>query len=65
MTREFIMMLEFDRQWQSIGFGDYELRQLQEILLNNPKAGKSYGELKDCVKYALPLKEKEKVEVAE
>jgi len=40
MTREFVMMPEFDRQWQKLGLGDNELRQLQETLLKNPKAGK-------------------------
>jgi len=40
MTREFVTMPEFDRQWQNLGLGDDELRQLQEILLENPKAGK-------------------------
>jgi hypothetical protein len=39
MTREFIMMPEFDHQWQKLGLGDNELRQLQETLLQNPKAG--------------------------
>ncbi|MDR1301359.1 MAG: type II toxin-antitoxin system RelE/ParE family toxin [Treponema sp.] len=39
MTREFVMMPEFDRQWQKLGLGDHELRQLQEVLLQNPKAG--------------------------
>ena len=39
MTREFVMMPEFDRQWQKLGLGDIELRQLQEVLLQNPKAG--------------------------
>jgi len=40
MTREFIMMPEFDRQWHNMELGDNELRQLQESLLDNPKAGK-------------------------
>jgi len=40
MTREFVMMPEFDRQWQNMGLDDDELRQLQETLLKNPKAGK-------------------------
>ena len=40
MTREFVMMPEFDRQWQKLGLNDNELRQLQETLLENPKAGK-------------------------
>ena len=39
MTREFVMLPEFDRQWQKLGLGDDELRQLQETLLQNPKAG--------------------------
>ena len=40
MTREFVMMPEFDCQWQNLGLDDNELRQLQETLLKNPKAGK-------------------------
>ena len=39
ITREFVMMPEFDRQWLKLGLGDDELSQLQEILLQNPKAG--------------------------
>jgi hypothetical protein len=39
MTREFVMMPEFDRQWEKLGLGDEELRELQEALLQNPKAG--------------------------
>ena len=39
MTREFVMMPEFDRQWKDMDLGDDELRQLQETLLQNPKAG--------------------------
>ena len=39
MTREFVIMPEFDRQWRKLGLGDDELRQLQEALLQNPKAG--------------------------
>ena len=40
MTREFVMMPEFDKQWQNLDLTDDELRQFQEILLQNPKAGK-------------------------
>jgi hypothetical protein len=39
MTREFVIMPEFDRQWHKMGLGDNELRQLQETLLENPKTG--------------------------
>ena len=34
------MMPEFDRQWEKLGLNDDSLRQLQEVLLQNPKAGK-------------------------
>jgi mRNA-degrading endonuclease RelE of RelBE toxin-antitoxin system len=40
MTREFVIMPEFDHQWQKMSLGDNKLRQLQETLLENPKAGK-------------------------
>jgi len=39
MIREFVMLPEFDRQWQKLGLGDEELKQLQETLLENPKIG--------------------------
>jgi hypothetical protein len=39
MTRKFVMIPEFDRQWQKLGLGDDELRELQETLLQNPKMG--------------------------
>jgi len=39
INREFVMMPEFDHQWKRLGLGDNELRQLQEDLLKNPKAG--------------------------
>jgi len=40
MTREFVIMPEFERQWHKMDLGDNELRQLQETLLKNPKVGK-------------------------
>ena len=39
INREFVMMPEFDHQWKHLGLGDEELRQLQDELLENPKAG--------------------------
>jgi len=39
MTREFVIMPEFERRWKQMGLGDIELRQLQETLLLNPKMG--------------------------
>ncbi|MCL1993305.1 MAG: type II toxin-antitoxin system RelE/ParE family toxin [Spirochaetes bacterium] len=40
MTREFVMMPEFDRQWRKLDLDDADLGRLQETLLQDPKAGK-------------------------
>ena len=39
MTREFVMLPEFDKQWKAIGFTDKELKTLQEELTINPIKG--------------------------
>ncbi len=39
MTREFVMLPEFDRCWKSMGLDDNDLRRLQEELLLNPEKG--------------------------
>ncbi len=39
MTREFVMLPEFDKQWTSMGFTDKELKLLQEDLTMNPSKG--------------------------
>lgn len=39
MTREFVMLPEFDRQWKALGFSDMELRALQEELTLDPAKG--------------------------
>jgi hypothetical protein len=39
MTREFVMLPEFDKQWKAIGFTDKELKALQEELTINPNKG--------------------------
>jgi hypothetical protein len=39
MTREFVMLPEFDRKWKEIGFSDKELKALQEELTINPNKG--------------------------
>ena len=39
MTREFIMLPEFDKQWKAIGFDDNVLKALQEELTINPEKG--------------------------
>lgn len=39
MTRLFVMLPEFEKQWKKIGLTDDDLKRLQEELLKNPKAG--------------------------
>lgn len=39
MTRLFVMLSLFERQWEKLGLTDDDLRRLQEQLLQNPKAG--------------------------
>lgn len=39
MTREFVLMPEFERQWKSMGLDDRDLKLLQERLLLNPQEG--------------------------
>ncbi len=39
MTREFVMLPEFDKQWKAIGFSDRELKMLQEELTVDPEKG--------------------------
>lgn len=39
MTREFIMMPVFDKRWKTMGLGDDDLQELQEMLLQNPQIG--------------------------
>ena len=39
MHREFIHGKKFDEQWQSLGLTDDNLKDLQMILLKNPKIG--------------------------
>ena len=39
MTREFVMLPEFDKQWKAIGLTDKELKALQEELTVDPTKG--------------------------
>lgn len=39
MTRSFIIMPEFERQWAKMGLTDNDLKRLQYELLDSPKAG--------------------------
>jgi len=39
IIREFISTKQFDEQWNSLGLSDNDLRNLQTMLLENPKTG--------------------------
>lgn len=39
MTRLFVMLSIFEKQWAKISLTDDDLKRLQEELLQNPKAG--------------------------
>jgi len=39
MKRTFIETKYFTAKWKELGFGDGDLRRLQEVLLENPKVG--------------------------
>ena len=39
MKRLFVMTAGFEKSWEHMGLGDEELRELQNVLLENPDAG--------------------------
>lgn len=39
MTRTFVQVEEFTKQWEAIGLGDETLRKLEDVLLISPEAG--------------------------
>jgi hypothetical protein len=39
MTREFIMLPEFEKQWQNMNLNDSDLKRVQEELILNPQKG--------------------------
>ncbi len=39
MTREFVLLPEFEKEWRSLNLGDEELKSLQEELTINPTKG--------------------------
>jgi hypothetical protein len=45
MVREFIRTNIFEEDWKSAGLTDEDLRELEGILLENPKAGKVIPQL--------------------
>lgn len=61
MTRKFVMLPEYDKNWASMGLNDNDLRRFQEELLFNPKKAMSCKELAVCENFDLHLKVKAKV----
>ena len=39
MTRRFVMLSIFEKQWEKIGLNDNDLSRLQQQILQNPPAG--------------------------
>lgn len=39
MTREFVYMSTFEKQWANVGLTDEELKELEVLLCENPEAG--------------------------
>lgn len=39
MTREFVYLPSFDKNWAKLGFTDDDLLELETILINNPNLG--------------------------
>jgi hypothetical protein len=39
MEREFVMLPEFDKQWEKLGLDDDDLCELQDEIKKNPKLG--------------------------
>lgn len=39
LSREFVRIPSFEIKWERLGFSDEDLRQLEAILLQNPKIG--------------------------
>jgi len=39
LSREFIHGKKFDEQWKALGLNDDNMKELQSVLLDNPKAG--------------------------
>ena len=52
MKRLFVMTAGFEKSWEHMGLGDEELRELQNVLLENPDAG---DDLAGARKIRIPL----------
>ena len=55
MKRLFVMTAGFEKSWEHMGLGDEELRELQNVLLENPDAGDVISDLAGARKIRIPL----------
>ena len=55
MKRLFVMTAGFEKSWEHMGLGDEELRELQNVLLENPDAGDVIPDLAGARKIFLLL----------
>lgn len=55
MRRAFVLLSEFERAWKSMGPGDSELEDLQDLLLEDPEAGDVIPGLGGARKVRIPL----------
>ena len=60
MTRIFVELPSFRKEWKAMGLDDDDLRRLQEELLADPKVGKVMRETGASAKCALHLSSKAK-----
>lgn len=60
MNRTFIEVPSFVKKWQELGLTDDDLRQLQKILLENPKTGDTIQGTGGMRKIRIPLGNKTK-----
>lgn len=55
MNRTFIEVPQFTKKWKELGLSDESLRELQNILLKNPKAGDTIQSIGGLRKIRIPL----------
>ncbi len=60
MTRTFIETPVFTAKWQDLGLTDKNLKELQQILLANPKLGDTISHTGGLRKIRIPMENKEK-----
>ena len=55
MNRTFIEVPQFTKKWKELGLSDESLRELENILLKNPKAGDTIQGTGGLRKIRIPL----------